>query len=358
TVTVICVLLALHADPSHIQAADRQTGGNWPGAATALYMTSVDPVGISYYATNMPHSSQPWTGIILDWGQPWSQAGVYGTQLYNDPTNPLDTVPRYATTAQIEVATEQFIADYTDCCGQVGGTSFVVGTSNHGSLVTSAHGSQWAQMVIDINNWMQAVGYDYHFDAATGIDAEPAWSTAAAVRSWVDAYKNVPGRLEYYDYGSCDNCPNASVTGCYYDAVAHPDCDAEVPNVQLPGLPSPWSVSDVYYIAWGATPASPFPEIYTSNTADQWEYVYLYGSARSDQEGFSIYGTLNECGAEVQTSGHTLTYTPRQGWNAMVNATNTAAFTPYTSQSVIQWSSDIAYELSSLTPLPSGTCYS
>lgn len=328
----------------------------WPGAMTALYMETVDPATMNAWGCALPHSQAGWSGILLDFGQPWFENGGYGTNTFA-PGAP------FVTLDQIETAAENFIAGYHDCLTS-GPTEFVIGTSNlaaqdgSGGYVDASHGTLWAQTVIRVNNWMTGAGYGTRYDAAGGSDMEVDYASSTATRSWAIGYSNVTNAYTYWDFGDCGGCPTPDITGCYYNVQTHPSCD--IPN---PTINNGWTVDDVYFVSWNSVKGMPLPEIYYNVNALQWDYIMLYGAARpatTNATGYWIVGPLTECVAENQQSA-AHTFTPRQSWTTLFNLLNNdPTYSPYTQEGEVQWSADIAYQSNpNVSPpsLPIGTCY-
>jgi hypothetical protein len=309
---------------------------------TALHIESPDTTTMSLWGCLVPHDSDDtWTEVVLDFGQPWydSTDAVYGANGFDNGTT-------FHSISTIESGVKAFILSYTgtDCGPTAGGVEFLIGVNNEtstlsGSAVNYSHGAAWGAMVADVNSWMSDQGYGWQNDAIGGIDAEAYYGSASATRSWADGFSSVSG-VWYGDFGTCDSCPKASQSGCYYDVNTHPTCD--ISNEPIGG---DWTVDDVYYISWTASGGFPLPEIYGSVFADYWEYIDLYGSATTSGDGYWVGGVMTECTAVNQRGG--TMYSPTDGWTAMVSSLNNATFYPYSNQSVLDWSDDIGYQDSS-----------
>ena len=234
----------------------RRGGGQAPTAATSYYMRTADP-NIAYamgcsFGKSMGRGSKPADSlVVLDFGAPHRHHHrTYGTTLFESG---------FASNPQIETAGVRYAKGYWDCTRQRPKATLriAMGTSNYGRQVTFGHGRAWAQMVNDANQGLARLHIDSRIDVAGADDFEPQWSGPVAARAWVQGYDSV-NEWPYYDYGAAVGCP---------------------PYGNCAGA---WTLEDVWYVAWGAKPALPLPEIYTGNGANakQWFRLSLYSAVR------------------------------------------------------------------------------
>jgi hypothetical protein len=267
--------------------------------------------------------------IVLDFGYPAydSSSGQYGAKLLNDYT--------FHSTGDIANVAEGFLGGFYSCSPSVISLTLAIGINNYPhdpNNVTQAHGVAWAQMVNNINSWIVGPPYPSFADklvAWGAIDAEPAWNTALATRAWVGGYASAySGQSKYLDFGSCD--------GCAYTGHA---------------WGSPWQPDDVWYVAWGATPAYPLPEIYLVSgiNADQWYHMSSYAYT-NHPTSMGFKGSLtqwNACQENQQINPNACVYandrsdnTPSQGYLQLYNAINAD---PHTARSM-PWSTDMSWQ--------------
>ena len=153
---------------------------------------------------------------------------------------------------------------------------------------------------------------------ASAMDIEATYNYPADTRAWLDGFKSISnGR--FYNFGSCDNCGSCEV-GC------------------PPNMPNGWTYEDIWYVSWGALPAYPLPEIYTTNglNSNQWYVIDLY-SVSSHGNPMNITGVFTQfqaCSAPCNTN------TPSQGWNWLFGVLNTDSRT----RQELYWSTDITYQ--------------
>ncbi len=180
--------------------------------------------------------------------------------------------------------------------------------------------------MINLNTWIKSPpSFADKLVAWGGIDAEIPWNTAAATRTWVDGYKSTFS-ANYVDFGSCDGCP-------YF---AHPEW-----------VPA-WSLEDIWYVAFGATPACPLPEFYRvdGSNADQWYRMSLYAYTNHGGSRMIFKGTMtqwNACQEQADPywcANNGVDNLPSQGYMQLYNAINAD---PRTTQQ-IPWSTDISWQ--------------
>jgi hypothetical protein len=257
---------------------------------------------------------------FLDFGQPWEVNGVYGTWSFNG------TYGRFLSTALILQGLEQYALGYYYGTGAdtASTTKVIAGTNNYGSKSTYAHGQAWAQMVKDFGTWLSQNSAGSQASARAGDDIEPDWSSATGARSWMSGYVSLWASPYYvYNYGAASGCRSSGTTST-----------AGACN-------NGWTQEDVEYLAWGATPAWPFPEIYATSgvNAQQWQQISLYAYLAHGGR-MTVLGPLSQSQACAQRGGCTgINNTPDQAWSQMWtylnNDTRTAQDMTYSND--IKW---------------------
>ncbi|NMB69434.1 MAG: hypothetical protein GYA20_11810 [Chloroflexi bacterium] len=274
--------------------------------------------------------------VILDFGQPWYENGQYGTIIFR-----IDGVGEFyfASMTTVREFAKNFAAGYWNCTGsdKLSHLTLGIGTSNYLGADVDApmknyerlytHGKLWAQMVLEVNSWLVSTGYVSQVYVTGANDIEPNWATAAFTKKWVQGFdENDQSSAIYYDYGSCDGCPQS------YD-----------PNIaNWPYMPSDWWVEDRWYVAWGVQPAWVVPEIYTNSgsLANQW-YVLSKYARRFKGARIDFSGVMTQTGACAQRGGCSSTdNTPQEAWNQLWSRTYAD---PDTRMLLLPWMTDIRY---------------
>lgn len=290
-----------------------------PHSSTSRYMQTTAPSDLDNMGCSEGQATPQYADIvvILDFGQPWKEGNLYGTIIFGSYT--------FRSVSQIEEAAKSYIDGFYRCAPSNTHLTLAVGTNNYGPWVVREHGEVWAQLVKDLETWIDyRLGYSGRFVARGADDIEPSFKDVTSTRAWVEGFRDVSGLIAlYYNYGSCDGCP---YSGC-------PSC---VPA-------NGWTVEDVWYVSWGATPAFPIPEIYLTNAinADQWHRIAVYGYENHNQTLVDFKGTLTQWQA-CQTTGNCqeTDNRPEEGWAQLIDALNSD---PRTIQ-YIRWSTDITWE--------------
>jgi hypothetical protein len=252
--------------------------------------------------------------LALLYGMPALVSGKQGASLFSGPDS---------TTTKIEAAAKEFVRGFFECSGSDAYLFVAFSTSNYGSNVTFSHGSAWADMVSDISDYAANNGYDAKVHVRAGSDMEPSWNGPTTTRSWVDGYASTYKEF-VYDVGSADGCPqtgNGTING---------SCN------------NGWKQSDVYYVAWGADPAIPLPEIYATSGANakQWQKIKLY-SVVTKNDPMVILGSLTQWNACQENGGCSGTdNSPSEGWQQLYDQLNSDS---RTAQS-LSYSTDISWE--------------
>lgn len=303
--------------------------------------TTVPPSTTSYYVTSQRSTtlfnmgrdlalSQVAAGVSQDtvvallfgapvFGQPRLPAGTYGASLWGHPTS----------VADIASLVEAFATGYYNSLGTNRNVHvrIIIATNSSGNQATSQHGQTWAQMVNDVASWVLGKGYSGQIDIAGGNNIElgaSPWATPLRTRSWVDGYASVfPQRL-LYDVAAADGCPTTGTTA--------------TPRSCSNG----WTQEDVWYVAWGAPPAEPLPEIYVTAQASQWSNLSHY-SCLAHNGSMIIAGAMTELQACAQNPNDPTckpqAFTPDQGWQQLYDRVNADIRTAQT----LPWSTDIKW---------------
>jgi hypothetical protein len=313
-VALVVALLALWLTAGGERVAQAQTA---PAPTTSRYMTTVDGATLYNEGCLQGRAAEDGT-VVLDFGQPWAQDGTHGTILF-------DARGTFASTAQIELAAEQFLRGYWVCSPSNTFLRLGIGTSNFRGMTGAAHGQAWGSLVDTVARWISSPPSYAAQEAGRGAnDLEMGWNTADASRAWVDGYAAVSS-TPYYNYGDCEGCPIAGA----------------VPPTPGRRINNGWTQEDVWYVSYGVLPAFPLPEIYLTNgvNAAQWQQLSLYAHTN---HGSPIYflGALTQfqsCQAGGGCPG--ANNRPGEGWAQLNRALNSDS---RTAQS-LNWSSDITW---------------
>lgn len=229
---------------------------------------------------------------------------------------------RRITIAQIEESAYNFALGYYVCTGSDQDSKLIVaiGTNNYQDDencdfcgVVYEHGRAWAEMVNTVNDRLIAGGYAGQVSAVGANDIELAWNTYERTRDWINGYDSA-NRYELINFGALEGCPYFSAPGA--------KC--------APG----WDRDKAWYVAWGAPPVFPVPEIYANNgvNAQQWYLMSLY-SAESYGTAMIFRGVLTQyqacqatwnsgAGKYNDASCEYLDNTPKQGWEQLQSLVN------------------------------------
>lgn len=188
--------------------------------------------------------------VLLDFGEPHTSNGIYGTSSVHTNLFWSDT--------DIADAAKQFImawqANPSACSLRL-----AIGLSNHHqcaydgpSCSVKEAGVQWASTVNGLNAWLQSQHFDKQITAWGAYDAETTWDGADRTRQFVDGFNaNDTSRVPLLDFG--DMRQGAPLT------------DPDTGQAE-----QTWTNQDRYYIAWKAPYDVPLPEIYDPSTLQDW----------------------------------------------------------------------------------------
>jgi hypothetical protein len=287
-----------------------------PATSTSYYIKSartppLNATGCSF-ARGVNAGSQPKDAlVVMAFGRPRQKYRRYGVSLFSRRG--------FATTAKVRGAGVAFVTGFRRCVKDKQGSNLrvVLGTSNYGDQVSYAHGRAWADMVNAANEEMAERGWQDQIDLVGGSDIELFWNGPKTTKAWVHGYDSA-NVWPYYDFGDAALCP---------------------PYGRCAGA---WTMEDVWYVAWGAPPAIPLPEIYTGNgsSAKQWYNVSLY-SQREHSSRMAFAGVMSQRRACDQSRDpcRGMNNGPRRAWRQLTWLLNSR---PETAQR-LRWSTDIAW---------------
>lgn len=303
-----------------------------PPNTTSWYMNTSNPSGLPTDAYNMgctlgTHdkntSGTQDNVVVLLFGQP-GYSGGYGTYVWGSRGG---GPYQFLSTSLIANTMEQFGKGYYICTGSDTSSQLYLaaGVNNYGSYVTNAHGSAWATMTTTISPWITNNNYASQVKIRAAADIEPDFGSATNAIAWVNGYNaNYGSGLWLYNVGAASGCP---ITGT-------PTASSPCNNY--------WTVDNVWYVSWGATPFYVIPEIYNTvgANAEQWYRISLY-SALYKGGKISFPGTLTQYQACQQMGGCSgVDNTPPQGWTQLFNSVGSDSRTVLSS---IRWSTDIMW---------------
>jgi hypothetical protein len=270
------------------------------GAQTQLaYLYSeVERIGCEIGTAHKDTAGAQDSLVILDFGKPTlkgtTDMGV--SVMYRLGHMSLD----YLDDAVVPFATGYVRCSYPDTESQV---RIGIGTSNYGdaSAVSFAHGAKFAKKVNNINNWFITNGYYNRVDAWGASDIEVTWNTPAVSRDWLNGYDS-ENLYPLIHFGDAAGCPQygATATLCGW----------------APGATVRWSQEDIWYMAYGARPSFPLPEIYANDgvNASQWAWMSVIGTNRHGIK-MDFLGTMTQFQACLQAGGCTaINNYPDDGW--------------------------------------------
>lgn len=245
---------------------------------------------------------------ILDFGAPCFEPATlaWGTQLLNSQSCTPDStlvVLAQAWLRGYQANPKRSASRYILAAGTSNSLTAAIPGNTMTPAQMSAHGQAWFGSVV---NPIAGVARTLPVPVAiwAGNDIEESsdgnWYDGRTTGAWVDGYAAASRASK-----PC----TASRGGLMVDYGDY------VPNE--PG----WSQAGVYHVAWQAAPACPFPEIYNTVNASEWESINGYADSIG-LERLQFTGVLSEDGA----SG---TLSAAQSWTALRSATGQSA--PYLS---------------------------
>jgi hypothetical protein len=191
--------------------------------------------------------------VLLDFGEPHTSNGVYGTFTVN--TNV------FWSDSAIAVAAQYYLLDW-HAVSSTCRLKLAVGLSNHHQCAYNGAacripevGIRWAEMVNSLNTWIRSQGYDQQLQAWGAYDAETTWDGADRTRQFVDGFTAHDAfHVPLVDFGDMRQG----------DPLVDP----------ATGQPEQrWTDEDRSYVAWKAPYDVSLPEIYDPN--DLWDWIRL-----------------------------------------------------------------------------------
>lgn len=240
--------------------------------------------------------------VILLYGEPRYENGDWGTTLYDNDLS-------FATTSNIQLSLQGFARGYSEAVYPDIQSQVIVlaGTTNSGSAVTDLHGSAWATMVNDFQNYLRDQYYGTRVVAGGANDIEMLFSTFDQVKPWLDSYMQTAVNHSFYYIGDAGGCP----TDAHGATLL---CD------------NSWTQHDIWMTAWGDPEVSisvPLPQIYNTNSlqAYQWYHLVKYGIEDYSQQ-MILQGALTQWEAcnqkEPEQPCHpTVRNTPEDAWTQL-----------------------------------------
>jgi len=226
----------------------------------------------------------------------------------------------FHSTSEIQRAAQAYAQAAWHCMhGEKASTRLTVGigTSNFGRGVSFSHGRAWAQMVNAANDWSAKNGYSDRIRFAGANDIELSWAGPRQTRAWVRGYDSV-AEWPYYDFGDAAACPPRG--SCH----------------------GPWTMEDVWYVAWGARSARPLPEIYNPSgiMAEQWYRLSLYSFKKHGMRMW-IAGVMSQRTACRQSRDpcRGMNNSPAKAWHQLDRWLNR----DHRTAQPLHWSTDIAW---------------
>ncbi|OLB41589.1 MAG: hypothetical protein AUH94_08825 [Ktedonobacter sp. 13_2_20CM_2_54_8] len=188
--------------------------------------------------------------VILDFGEPHTSQGVYGT--YTVKTNHF-----WSDTDIADGAKQYMMAWHTvsSACR----LELAIGLSNHHqcayngpSCSITEVGTQWADTVNSLNTWVKSRNYDKQIQVWGAYDAETTWDGADRTRQFVDGFNgNDAFKVPLVDFGDMRQG----------DPLTDPDTGQAEQR---------WTDEDRYYVAFKAGYDVPLPEIYDGPDLHDW----------------------------------------------------------------------------------------
>ncbi|HZS77858.1 MAG TPA: hypothetical protein VFA41_14690 [Ktedonobacteraceae bacterium] len=204
-------------------------------------------------SSNQCNNSHYASFVLLDFGEPHTSNGVYGT--YSVNTN------LFWSDGNIAAAAQRYLESWRGVSPNCR-IKLALGLSNHHqcayngpSCSITEVGVLWAEMVNNLNTWIHNQGFDQQMQVWGAYDAETTWDGADRTRMFVDGFNAHDAyKVPLVDFGDMRQ------------GTPLVDPDTGQPE-------QPWTDADRYYIAWQAPYDVSLPEIYDRGTL--WDWVRL-----------------------------------------------------------------------------------
>lgn len=258
----IAQLLALHTQAASKPALFEATAASEATYSRSWYVESAASSAMSDMQTLALHDAR-WTTksqqcdgkhfaslVLLDFGEPHTSNGVYGTYTVN--TN------LFWSTSDIAAAAQDYLLTWREV-SPLCRLKLALGLSNHHQCAFDGLacripvvGNLWADMVTSLNSWIRGQGYDQQLQVWGAYDAETTWDGADRTRQFVDGFTAHDSfQVPLVDFGDMRQG----------DPLIDPDT----------GQPEQrWTDADRYYMAWKAPYDVSLPEIYDPGDLGDW----------------------------------------------------------------------------------------
>jgi hypothetical protein len=236
--------------------------------------------------------------VVLDFGQPDEQGGVYGTNVY-------DNNHTFYSDSQIIDAAKAYADGWWGATLSYPRLRIAIGTNNGGpnGITECPHtcdltqwGSYWVATTYGLDYYLSLQGYAWQISAAGADDMETEWDPYSKTNQVVTGFNGGSGGHYYLFYDFGDATPGH-------------------------GSNDNWTYQHIWQVAWGATFDLPLPEIYWCCQYSDW------GNVETNAGNMTISGTMSECADSYNfpitqpycSSGQ---YAPDKSWNLMLTVQN------------------------------------
>jgi hypothetical protein len=262
--------------------------------------------------------------VVLDFSYPVCNVdNTYGAELFGFGPVPL---------SDIEAASKSFMLGYYECTAGDNDSNLVlgIGTNNKPTSCDTtakmvAHGTAWAEMVNDVNQWALDNNLLQQVQAYGASDIELGWNSPTKSKDWLSGYGST-AEAPMLHYGDAAGCPyeDKPLLGC--GTSSYPE----------------WTQEDVWYVSWGFGPSLPLPLIYLTNGihAQQWAFLSQYSVANHGIR-IDFTGVFTQSQACEQWSCNGTDNTPAAAYEQLYYELNKY---PATAQE-LDWMTDIRWIL-------------
>jgi hypothetical protein len=297
--------------------------------STSYYMITVD-TGFTYslgcelgrHDANLPGTQD--SVVVLDYSYPVCNTdNTYGAELFGFGPVPL---------SEIAAASQSFMLGYYTCTADDNTSNLVLGigtnnkpTSCDTTAKMTAHGTAWAGMVNDVNQWALENNLLHQVQAYGASDIELGWNSPPKSKDWLAGY-GAAADSPMIHYGDAAGCP--------YEDRPYLACGTS-------SFPE-WTQEDVWYVSWGFGPSLPLPLIYLTDGvhAQQWAFLSQYSVATHGIR-MDFTGVFTQSQACAQWGCDGTDNTPEEAYTQLNYELNKD---PATAQS-LDWMTDIRWIL-------------